>query len=264
VGEDIEREMTLSFMDAAKGCKKNFTYTRNAPCESCKGTGAKDGKALHTCSRCNGSGVVQQVRNTPFGRQITQGACPDCAGTGKIITEKCANCKGRGHVRKESSIVLDIPAGVDTNSYMKKKGYGNAVQNGMPGDLIILFKIEPHKIFARKNFDLHVDLPISFTTAALGGTVKVPTLDDTFEFTVPEGTQSGQIFTFRGKGIRSQRNGTGNLIVKVLVEVPQRLSREQKKELEKLGKDIELKQFDRMKKYSDNVESFYGEKPYHN
>lgn len=265
VGESIQIEMRLSFMDAAKGCKKTVNYRRNAPCSSCNGTGAKGGTAFSTCNRCGGKGVTKTVVNTMFGRTIQQSVCPDCGGHGKQIKDKCPDCRGRGFIQKDHEVIVDVPAGADTGSYVKYRGMGQApAGGGVPGDLIVVFRVEPHKIFTRDGFDLHVDLPISFLTATLGGKVKVPTIDETFEFTVPEGTQSGQIFTVRGKGIRSQRNGTGNLIVKVLVEVPQRLSREQKKELEKLGKDIELKQFDRMKKYSDNVESFYGEKPYHN
>jgi molecular chaperone DnaJ len=262
VGEDIQREMTLSFMDAAKGCKKTFSYMRNEPCAACQGTGAKDGTAYSTCGRCQGKGVVQQVQNTMFGRTIRQSVCPDCGGSGRSIKEKCNDCKGKGVQRKETTVTIDIPAGVDTNSYMRKKGFGQAVQGGVPGDLIIVFRVEPHKIFVRDKFDLHVTLPISFKTAALGGVVKVPTIDDTFEFTIPEGTQSGQVFTVRGKGIRSARNGVGNLMLKVLVEVPTKLSKDQKREIEKLDKNIELKQCERMKRYADNMQTLYGEKPF--
>ena len=263
VGEDIQLQMSLSFMDAAKGCRKTARYTRNEPCAACKSTGAKGGTAFSTCSRCGGKGVVQQVQNTMFGRTIRQSPCPDCNGTGRIVKEKCPDCKGRGSVRKETEFTFDIPAGVDTNSYIKKRGMGQAAPNGgQPGDLIIVFKVEPHKIFVRNQFDLHIDLPISFKTAALGGVVKVPTIDDTFEFTVPEGTQNGQVFTVRGKGIKSARGGTGNLLIRVLVEIPTKLSRDQKKAIEKLDKEIELKQHDRMKRFSDNVESLYGEKPF--
>ena len=262
VGEDIQKEMTLSFMDAAKGCQKSFTYSHNTTCDTCRGTGAKNGTAYNTCSRCQGQGVIQQVQNTMFGRTIRQSPCPDCGGTGRRITDKCPDCKGRGVQRKETTVTIDIPAGVDTGSYMKKRGMGQAVQNGAPGDLIILFRVEPHKIFVRERFDLKVDLPISFTTAALGGTVKVPTIDDTFDFTIPEGTQSGTVFTVRGKGIRSARNGTGNLIIRVIVEVPSKLSKEQRKELEKWEKGMEIKQYDRMRRYADNVETLYGDKPY--
>lgn len=263
VGEDIQREMTLSFMDAAKGCKKTFSYMRNEPCAACRSTGAKNGTEYSTCSKCKGQGVVQQVQNTMFGRTIRQTVCPDCNGSGKIIKEKCPDCKGKGYQRKETTLTIDIPAGVDTGSYMKKKGYGQAApMGGIPGDLIIVFKIEPHKLFIRDKFDLKLDLPISFKTAALGGTVKVPTIDETFEFTIPEGTQSGQVFTIRNKGIRSASRGVGNLILRVIVEVPTKLSKDQKREIEKLDKSLDLKQCERMKRYSDGVEALYGEKPF--
>ena len=263
VGEDIQREMSLSFMDAAKGCKKTFSYTRNEPCGACRGTGAKNGTEYSTCSRCQGKGVIQQVQNTMFGRTIRQTVCPDCGGDGRSIREKCPDCKGKGYQRGETTVTIDIPAGVNTNSYMKKKGYGQAARGGgTPGDLIIVFRVEPHKIFVRDGFDLKMDLPISFKTAALGGTVKVPTVDDTFDFTVPEGTQSGQVFTIRGKGIRSARNGTGNLILRVIVEVPTKLSRDQRKKIEKMDDELELKQQEKMRKYADNLEALYGEKPY--
>lgn len=262
VGEDIQREMTLSFMDAAKGCHKTISYMRNEPCSACRSTGAKNGTEYSTCSRCQGKGVVQQVQNTMFGRTIRQSVCPDCGGTGKTIKEKCPECKGKGSVRKESTVSMDIPAGVDTGSYMKKKGMGQAVFGGTPGDLIVVFRVEPHKIFTRERFDLKIDLPISYKIAALGGVVKVPTIDDTFDFTIPEGTQSGQVFTVRGKGIKSARNGTGNLVIRVIVEVPTKLTRSQRKEIEQMDGELDLKQCDRMKRYSDNVETLYGKKPY--
>ncbi len=263
VGEDIQREMTLSFMDAAKGCEKTISYNRNEPCAACRGTGAKNGTEYSTCSKCKGSGVVQQIQNTMFGRTIRQTVCPDCGGNGRTIKEKCPDCKGKGYQRKETTLTINIPAGVDTNSYMKKRGYGQAVAGGgEPGDLIIVFRVEPHKIFVRDKFDLKIDLPISYKIAALGGVVKVPTIDETFEFTIPEGTQSGQVFTVRGKGIKSARNGTGNLIIRVLVEVPTKLSKEQKRQIEMMDEDIEIKQCERMKKYADNVGALYGDRPY--
>ena len=263
VGEDIQREMTLSFMDAAKGCKKTMSYTRNQTCDSCHGTGAKNGTAYSTCSRCQGKGVIQQVQQTMFGRTIRQSACPDCDGTGRKITDKCPDCKGKGAQRKETTITIDVPAGVDNGSYMKKKGMGQAAPHGgQAGDLIIVFRVEPHKIFVRDQFNLKVDLYVPYKTAVLGGVVKVPTIDDTFDFTIPEGTQSGTTFTVRGKGIKSFRGNVGNLLIRVLIEVPTKLSKDQKRELEKWESTVELKQCERMKKYADNVEALYGTKPY--
>ena len=261
-GEDIQLQMNLSFMDAAKGCSREITYQRNEPCPACRGTGAKGGTALHTCGKCNGQGQVHVAQNTPFGRTIRVAPCPDCGGRGKIITDKCPDCKGRGYVRRETKVTLDIPAGADTNSYMRKRGFGQAsTAGGEPGDLIVVFRVEPHKLFQRQNMDLYVDLPVPFLTAALGGKVMVPDLDNAFEYTIPEGTQSGTTFTVRGKGIKS-RNGTGNLYIRVFVEVPKNLSKEQKKVLSATAEDFEMKQFERAKRYSDNLSALYGKDAY--
>ena len=263
IGEDIQREMTLSFMDAAKGCKKTISYTRNQTCGSCRGTGAKNGTAYTTCSRCQGNGVIQQVQQTMFGRTIRQTECPECNGTGKKVTDKCPDCKGKGAQRTETTVNIEIPSGVNNGSYMKKRGMGQAAPHGgTAGDLIIVFRVEPHKIFVRDEFDLKVELPIPFKTAALGGVVKVPTLDDMHDLVIPEGTQNGQKFVIRGKGIKSVRGGVGNLIITVFVEVPTRLSKDQKRDLEKWEASVDLKQCEKMKKYAMNVESLYGSKPY--
>ena len=261
-GEDIQLSIDLSFMDAAKGCSREISYTRNEPCSSCNGTGAKGGSAMRMCSKCGGKGQVRYAQETMFGRTVRVGACPDCGGRGKIITDKCPDCKGKGFVRRDAKIRIDIPAGADTGSYLRKRGYGQAgTDGGAPGDLIIVIRVEPHKIFQRKNMDLYVELPISFRTAALGGTVKVPGLDDTFDYQIPEGTQSGTTFTVRGKGIKS-RNGTGNLYLKVFVEVPTHLTREQKKKISEAADSVDVKQYDKAKKYADNVGALYGINPY--
>jgi len=261
-GEDIQAEMTLSFMDAAKGCTKEFSYQRNEPCVPCKGTGAKNGTALRTCVRCGGKGQVRVTQDTMFGRTVRMGPCPECNGKGKVATEKCPECKGKGYNRKETKISIKIPAGVDNSSYMKKRGFGQAsALGGTPGDLIIAFKIEPHRIFTRKNMDLYLDLPVPYMIAALGGTVKVPDLDSAFEYTIPEGTQSGTVFTVRGKGIKT-KNGAGSLYIRVLVEVPMKLPRDQKKFMEDAVKSFDAKQYDKAKKYADNMSALYGVNPY--
>ncbi len=261
-GEDIQIEMRLSFMDAAKGCKREIAYTRNEACPSCHGTGARGGTAYKTCSKCGGKGQVRFTQDTMFGRTVRVGACPDCGGSGRIITDKCPDCKGKGYVRKETRVTLDIPAGVDNGSYIKKRGFGQAgTDGGAAGDLIVVFRVEPHKFFQRKNFDLYLDLPVPFITAALGGTIRVPDLDDVFEYTIPEGTQSGTTFTIRGKGIKS-RNGTGNLYLRVQVDVPTKLTREQRKKLEEVAGAFDLKQYDKSRRFADNVSSLYGKDPY--
>lgn len=261
-GEDITLELSLSFLDAAKGCKREISYTRNQPCSSCKGTGAKSGTAYKTCEKCGGTGEVQYASGGGFFRTVSVRPCDECNGTGKKIIESCLDCKGKGYIKTTTKLNIEIPAGADTGSYIRKIGYGEASRNGGPsGDLIIVMKVEPSKIFTRKNFDLYVSVPISFKTAALGGKVKIPLIDETIEYTIPEGTQSGKIFFVRGKGIKTNR-GTGDLYIEILVEVPARLSRAQRKALEEFEKETEIKQCPEMRAYKDKIQSMYGENPY--
>ena len=263
-GEDITREVVLSFLDAAKGCTKEIRYSRNEPCQSCRGTGAKNGTAYKTCEKCKGTGQVRYTQDTLFGRTIRMAVCDACGGTGKKITEMCPDCKGKGYTRKETVVTLNIPAGADTNSYIRKKGYGQASsKGGAPGDLIVIFRVEPHKIFKRKERDLYVELPVSFKTAALGGKVKVPGIDETFEYLIPEGTQSGTVFCVRGKGIKT-RTGTGIMYITVVVEVPSKLTREQKREIEQFDAETDMKQTAKMRAFRDNMQAMYGVDPYKN
>lgn len=261
-GEDITVELSMSFLDAAKGCRRDIAYTRNQPCSACKGTGAKGGTAYKTCEKCGGSGQVQYTTSNGFFRSVSVRPCDECKGTGKKVIEPCKECNGKGYSRAQTKLTLDIPAGADTGSYIKKVGFGQASTNGGPaGDLIIVIKVEPSKIFKRKNFDLYVTVPISFKTAVLGGKVKVPLIDDTFEYSIPEGTQSGKRFFVRGKGIKTNR-GTGDLYIDVLVEVPSKITKDQKKILEELEKTTDIKQCPSMKQYKDNIETMYGKNPY--
>lgn len=261
-GEDITIEISLSFLDAAKGCRREITYSRNEPCSDCKGTGAKGGTAYKTCPKCGGTGQVQYTTSNGFFRSVSVKPCDECRGTGKKVIEQCTTCKGKGYNKTNTKLTLDIPSGADTGSYIKKVGYGEASSNGgAPGDLIVVMRVEPSKIFKRKNFDLYVEVPISFKTAALGGKVKVPLIDDTIDYTIPEGTQSGKIFFVKGKGIKTNR-GTGDLYIIVSVEVPTRLTKEQRKELENFESLTDIKQTPSMRIYKDNVEAMYGKNPY--
>ncbi|MBQ3047232.1 MAG: molecular chaperone DnaJ [Clostridia bacterium] len=261
-GEDITIELTLSFLDAAKGCRREIVYTRNQPCSDCKGTGAKGGTAYKTCEKCGGTGQIQYTSSNGFFRSVNVRPCDECRGTGKKIIDACKSCSGKGYTKATTKLTLDIPAGADTGSYIRKVGFGEASKNGgAAGDLIVVMKVEPSKIFKRKNFDLYVEVPVSFTTAALGGKIKIPLIDDTMDYTIPEGTQSGKVFFVRGKGIKSSR-GTGDLYIVVTVEVPTKLNKEQKKILEELLDSTDIKQCPQMKQYKDNVESMYGKNPY--
>lgn len=259
-GKDITVEISLSFLDAAKGCSKEVSYLRKERCNACKGTGAKGGTAYKTCEKCGGSGKVQYTSGSGFFRTVSVRPCPDCGGSGKRIIDKCPDCGGKGWTTNNgnTTIHIDIPAGADSNSYMRKKGYGHASTNGgEPGDLIIVFKVLPHKIFKRDRFDLYVELPVSYDVCVLGGKVKIPTLDSAIDFEIPSGTQSGKQFVLRGKGIKSSL-GTGNLYITVLVEIPHSLSRAQRKALEEFAKNSELKQCPKMKEYNEGLESLYG------
>lgn len=264
VGADIKKQMTLSFMDAAKGCTREFKYMHNKKCVACNGSGAKNGTAYSQCTQCGGSGKIRITQNTMFGRTVRVSVCPDCGGTGKKIIDKCPICKGKRYNREEEVIKINIPAGVDNDSYIVKRGFGEASPTGGPaGDLYIIFAIEKHKIFERKEMNLYVDLPIPYTTAALGGKVVVPDLNDSFTYDIPEGTQSGTTFTIRGKGIASPR-GTGNLYLRVFVEVPVKLTKAQRKSLEELSAQTDERQYPKSNRYSNDMESLYGKKPYQN
>ena len=261
-GQDITIEVTLSFLDAAKGCHRDVTYSRNQTCTSCSGTGAKGGTSYKTCDKCKGTGQVQYVNNSGIFRQVSVRPCDECNGTGKKIIDACPDCKGKGYTKTNTTVSLDIPAGADNGSYMTKRGYGEASKNGgVPGDLIVVFKVEPSKIFTRKKFDLYVEVPVSYKTAVLGGKVEVPTLDDTFTYTIPEGTQNGKIFCIRGKGIKTSR-GTGDLYITVTVEIPTKISRDQRKKLIAFDDELEVKQYEKLKKYKDSIEKSYGVNPY--
>ncbi len=261
-GEDIQVEVELSFLDAAKGCRKTVTYNRKEPCPDCRGTGALHGTAYKTCEKCHGQGTIQYQRGNGIFRSISTMVCDSCGGSGRIITNKCNTCSGRGYSRKTTSVTVDVPAGADTGSYMKKNGYGEASTNGgEAGSLIIVFRVAPHNLFKRQKFDLYVDVPIDYKTAVLGGSVMVPTLDDVYQLKIPEGTQSGKVFSLSGRGIRS-RYGTGTLYVTINVEVPTKLSKDQKKQIEDYDKDLELKQYVKMKKFNDEMMSSYGKSPY--
>ncbi len=229
-GETLRQRVMLSFEEAAFGCEREITIGRVETCEECSGSGAAPGTSAETCSTCRGTGTVTQTQRTPLGMFQTQSACPNCKGTGKIIKSPCKKCGGNGKVRKSRTLKVNIPAGIDDGQSIQLRGQGGAGTNGGPaGDVIVTVGIRPHPFFTREGSDVLCEIPISFTQAALGDTLQVPTIDGKIEYTVPEGTQTGAVFRMRGKGIQNVNGrGRGDQFVRVNIEVPKNLSTKQK------------------------------------
>lgn len=218
-GEDILTGLSISLEEAFSGVQKTISLGREAPCQTCKGTGAE---TYETCGSCKGTGKLQ----TSKGFFRMQQACPECRGTGKKTTKACKSCGGRGMIHSTESLKVKIPAGVDTGSRVKLKGMGNAgLGGGPPGDLYIETTVRPHPFFKREGDDLYVDVPLTFGEAALGAKIEVPTMDSAAVMTIPPGTQSGQKFKLSGKGFPSPKTGVrGNQYITVKVAVPKDLN----------------------------------------
>ena len=231
-GSDLRYNMELTLEEAVRGVSKEIKVPTLVECDECHGSGARTGTSAQTCPTCHGSGQVQ-MRQGFFA--VTQ-ACPHCHGKGKIITDPCRKCHGDGRVQKTKTLSVKIPAGVDTGDRIRLAGEGEAGEFGAPaGDLYVQVHVKEHPIFVRDGNNLYCEIPISFTTAALGGEVAVPTLDGRVMLKIPVETQTGRMFRLRGKGVRSLRSGAeGDLLCKAVVETPVKLSDEQKELLKQL------------------------------
>lgn len=254
-GTDIHISMSLDFVEACKGVHKDVKVVMRERCSECNGNGSKNGTAYTTCSKCGGTGKIQYVSESIFGRTVNARACDECNGTGKKVTEKCTKCKGSGFESKNKTIGLDIPAGVEDGNELSVRGYGNQSKfdGGENGSLIISINVVPHKLLKRKGIDLFVELPVPFIVATIGGTIEVPSLDGTFSQKIPEGTQSGTMLRIRGKGIKQRNGQTGDLYLNVVVEVPKNLSKKQKKMFDDLSEDLDRKQYSKFREYMDRI-----------
>ena len=229
-GESIETTVTVSFEEAAFGCKKEVTVPRIEQCPDCKGTGCAPGTTPEICPDCKGSGTVKTTQRTPFGAVQSMGPCQKCRGTGKIIHQPCKTCRGMGKIRRQHKLTVNIPAGIDDGQAFSVSGAGNAGSNGGPaGDLIVTVLIRQHERFERDGTSVLLEQDINFAQATLGAEIEVPTLDGRVKLTIPEGTQSGTTFRIRGKGIPYVRgNGRGDQFLTVNIRTPKNLTSSQK------------------------------------
>lgn len=239
-GGDLNLTVTLSFEEAAFGVEKEIEFTRDETCSTCRGTGAEPGTKPVRCPTCEGRGEVRQVRQTFLGSMVQVTTCPTCNGQGEVINTPCPTCRGRGLERKSIHKTVAIPGGVDTGTQIRLAGEGQpGVFGGPNGNLYVEIQVKPHKFFRRKGTDLLLDLSVNMAQAALGADIEVPTLEGPVRLTIPAGTQPGRIFTVKGKGIPSLRNSArGDELIVVNVEIPARLTVEQRQLLEQLAKTL--------------------------
>ena len=229
-GQNVVAEIEISFEDAAFGCEREITFGRIEPCATCHGTGCKDGAQPETCAYCHGTGTVRTQQNFMGMTMQSNQPCPKCGGQGKIIKDACSTCRGKGKVRRNKTIRVKVPAGIDNGQSFRVRDEGNAGSNGGPnGDLLVTVRVRKHDIFVRDGANVLCEMPITFAQAALGATIEVPTLDGKVRYNVPEGTQTGTTFRLRGKGIPYVGYKTrGDQFVTVVVETPQKLTQKQK------------------------------------
>ena len=236
-GSDIRVKVRLTLQEIAEGTTKKLKINKSVACEQCGGTGAKDSSSYGTCTTCNGSGYVMTVQNTFFGRMQSQSVCPTCGGEGKIITAKCDKCNGEGNIRGQEVVEIKIPAGVGEGMVLTVSGKGNAARRGgVNGDLQVLIEEEPHNELLRDGNDLIHNLNIPVTTALLGGTVEVPTVDGRAKIKIAPGTHAGKVLRLAGKGLPEVNGyGRGDELIVVDITIPDKLNKEERRLIEQLA-----------------------------
>lgn len=260
-GSDVEATISISFLEAAKGCTKKIVYSHIENCKSCGGSGAKSGTSPKTCSTCGGSGQVVMNQRTPFGVMQTTRICESCHGKGKIIETPCPHCSGQGRSRQRKEVEINIPAGISSKQILNVSGRGDAGINGGPyGDLHVYIKVEPHSIFERREYDVWCEIPITYAQAALGADVVVPTIDGKVEYHIHEGTQNGDVFRLKGRGIpKLNGRGVGDEFVKIHIEVPRNLSAQQKNRLTQFEETLTEKNYQKRKTFFDRIKSVFSD-----
>ena len=240
-GADLRARVDITFEESYSVVQKQINITRNETCTVCHGSGAKPGTKKQTCSVCHGTGQVKQTQTTIFGQVQTVRPCTNCNGTGEIIPDPCTECKGKGTVRKQVKVTVKIPAGIDDNQTIVLRGEGEpGTKGGAKGDLYITIHVRRHNIFTRNGNDVLCEVPITFTQATLGADIEIPMVDGSKEkYRIPDGTQPGTKFTIRNKGFKNiNNNSQGNFVFTVLVQVPKRLTKEQRDLMVELAKTM--------------------------
>ena len=235
-GADVRTSVRITFEEAIFGCEKELELNLKETCEKCHGTGAKPGTQPQTCPKCNGKGKIMYTQQSFFGQIQNVQTCPDCNGTGKIIKDKCPDCYGTGYVAKRKKIKVTIPAGIDNGQMLRDRGNGEPGTNGGPrGDLLVEVVVSQHPIFKRQDTTIYSTVPISFVKAALGGPIRIKTVDGEVEYEVKPGTQTDTRVRLKGKGVPSLRNRNvrGDHFVTLVVQVPERMTEAQKEALRK-------------------------------
>jgi molecular chaperone DnaJ len=259
-GADLRYNLEISLEDAARGTETRIRIPAMEECETCHGSGAKPGTQPTSCTTCGGHGQVRMQQ----GFFSIQQTCPRCHGTGKMVASPCGTCSGNGRIKKQKTLAVKIPAGVDEGDRIRLSGEGEAGVNGGPsGDLYVVIQIKQHGVFTRDHNDLHCEMPVSFTTAALGGEIEIPTLDGYAKIKIPAETQSGKVFRLRGKGIKGVRSTAhGDLLCHVIVETPVSLTSRQKEllqEFEAISNKDTARHNPRAKSWMDRVKEFFAE-----
>jgi len=236
-GADLRYDLTITFEEAAFGCEKEISISRTENCSLCQGVGSKPGSQPSRCPNCNGTGQVQRVQQSIFGRFATTTTCSQCHGEGRIITEPCPQCRGTGKEKHQRSILAKIPAGVDDGSQLRLNGEGDAGLRGGPsGNLYVTLSVSPHEFFVRDGDNILYELPVNFAQAALGAEVEVPTLGSQTKLKIPAGSQTGKVFRLKGEGVSHlNRSRRGDQLVTLLVVTPESLTKKQRQLLEELA-----------------------------
>ena len=258
-GADLRYQVEITLEEAAKGTEKTIKYKRNGKCGTCNGTGAEAGSSMKKCPKCNGSGRIKTVQRTILGNFESYTECDECHGKGEIPEKKCKTCKGTGIVKETVEQKVKIPAGIDDGQKLRVTGMGEASETGGPnGDLYVIIRVKPHELFERRGDDILCEIPITFTTAALGGEVEIPTLNGKKNIKIPAGTQTGKFFKLRGEGIKSLRGSmVGDQLVQVVVETPTDLNDAQKDLLKAFEESLKDKNYKKHKTLKDKIKAFF-------